>query len=129
MSMLALLLYAQPATLTAEDAMRAHRQMTAATSSLCPEARGAEEVVVCARNRDSQYRLPYPALRGPPDRRIPGEILPVALDAEAGSCGTVGQGYGCNGGLDVLGIAAMVVTRVVGLIEGTDPPPIPPPPE
>lgn len=129
MSMLALLLHAQAAGITAEQAMQAHHRMTAASSPLCPEAQGAEEVVVCARNRESQYRLPYPQLRGPPDRRIPGEVRPVDLDAEAGSCGTVGQGYGCGGGLDVLGIAAMVATRVVGLIEGTDPPPIPPPPE
>jgi len=130
MSMLALLLLSQAGgATTAEQAMAAHHRLTAATSQRCPDARSPEEVVVCARTDDARYRLPYPQLRGPPDRRMPGELRPVELDAEAGSCGTIGAGYGCNGGLDLIGIAAMVVTRVVGAIEGTDPPPVPPPPD
>lgn len=131
MSMLLALLAAGSGLQTAEDAMAASRRLTVPPEA-CPaavEARG-DAVIVCGRrDADRRHRMPYPSLRDRSDLRLPGETRPIDLAATPGSCGTVGMGYGCTGGLDLIGLALSVAMLGAKLIEGAEPlaPPVPKP--
>jgi len=98
----------------------------------CPRAQPGE-VVVCARPDDEQtrYRLPLPEERERADTGpIRGEVPRAsAAPVRQGSCGVVGQPYGCTGGLPVTGAVMLVGKIVAGLVDPDGdhepPPPLP----
>ena len=82
----------------------------------CPPAPSPDEVIVCGRREDDQFRVspsePEPGAR---HRLIAGEV-PRGVDAMADGalsrCTTVGPNPQCTQGLDIFGIAFDIVRLI-----------------
>lgn len=77
------------------------------------------EIVVCGGDGRSQYRLPLPDERGPPEgpRREAGVAAASAAPVTTGSCGTQDQGEHCGGGVSVVGAALFGIQLARALID------------
>ena len=80
----------------------------------CPPPGEEEEIVVCGRRDDDRYRLPPQLIPGstPAGARAGGEQR-AAMAVNDQRCSPVGRDQQCNGGLNVIGIAA-TIARAIG---------------
>jgi hypothetical protein len=84
----------------------------------CPDGSGTDEIVVCGRKPgdSDRYRLPLP-IEPTPGQRTRGEPLTaVEVAGKRETCSTVGPNQNCGGGLDIIGIAAMVAVGVAKVV-------------
>ena len=84
----------------------------------CPDGSGTDEIVVCGRKPDDgdRYRLPLP-VEPTPGQRTRGEPLTAAeVASKRETCSTVGPNQNCGGGLDIIGMAAMIAVGVAKIV-------------
>lgn len=70
----------------------------------CPPAPSTDDIIVCGRREDEQFRVPPSDRSRNTSHRAGGEQMQALADGTPSRCTTVGPNQQCTRGLDVFGI-------------------------